>query len=92
MYGTIMGTGIVQFETCIHEILHGLNGCTNIADDVLVFCTTCDEFISNVISFLDYCAQEDMHLNPDKIKIDCPEVPFFGNILSKMDLVLIPRR
>ena len=24
-----------------------------------------------------------MHLNPDEIKIDCPEVPFFRNILSK---------
>ena len=25
------------FETCIHEVLHGLNGCTNITDDVLVY-------------------------------------------------------
>ena len=71
------------FETCIHEILQGLNGCTNIADDVLIYGTTSDEFKSNVISFLDHCVQEDMHLNPDKVKIDCHEVPFFGNILSK---------
>ena len=71
------------FEICICEILQGLNGCTNITDDVLVFCTTYEEFKSNVISFLDHCVEEDMHLNPDKIKIDCPEVPFFGNTLSK---------
>ena len=71
------------FETCIHEILQGLNGCTNIADDVLVFGTTNKEFKSNVISSLDCCVEEDMHFNPDKIKIDCPEVPFFPNILSK---------
>ena len=32
------------FETCIHEVLHGLNGCTDIADDVLVYGTTYDEF------------------------------------------------
>ena len=32
------------FETCIREVLHGLSGCTNIADDVLVYGTTCDEF------------------------------------------------
>ena len=70
------------FETCIREILHGLNGITNITDDVLVFGTTYDEFKSNLISFLDRCV-EDMHLNPDKIQIDCAEVPFFGNILSK---------
>ena len=41
------------FETCIHEILQGLNGCTNIADDVLVFSATYDEFKANVIAFLD---------------------------------------
>ena len=56
---------------------------TNIADDVLVFGTTYDEFKSNMISFLDHYVEEDMHLNPDKIQIDCIEVPFFGNVLSK---------
>ena len=63
--------------------MQGLDGITNIADDVLVFGTTYEEFKSNVISFLDCCAEEHMHLNPDKIKIDCPEVPFFQNVLSK---------
>ena len=71
------------FETCICEILQGLNGCINIIDNILVYGTTYDEFESNMISFLDHCVQEDMHLNPDKVKIDCHEVPFFGNILSK---------
>ena len=71
------------FETCIREILQELNGCTNITDDVLVFGTTYEEFKSNVISFLDLYVEEDMHLNPDKVKIDCTEVPFFGNVLSK---------
>ena len=32
------------FETCMREILQELNGCTNIADNVLVYCTTYDEF------------------------------------------------
>ena len=32
---------------------------------------------------LDCCVQEDMHLNPDKVKIDCHEVPFFRNVLFK---------
>ena len=70
------------FETCICEILQGLNGCTNIAYDVLVFGTTYDEFKANVIAFIDCCVQEDMHLDLDKVKIDCLEVPFFGNVLS----------
>ena len=71
------------FETCIHEILQGLNGYTNIADDVLEFGTTYDEFKANVIAFLDRCVQEDMHFNPYKVKIYCLKVPFFGNVLSK---------
>ena len=76
------------FETCIREILQGLNGCTNIAIDVLVFGTTYDEFKTKVLAFLDHCVQEDMHLNPDKAKIDCQEVPFFGNTLSDEGLSL----
>ena len=74
------------FETCIHEVLQGLNGCTNITDDVLVCGSACDEFKNNGLAFLDCCVQEDMHLNPDKAKIDCHEVPFFGNVLSKEGL------
>ena len=60
-----------------------MNGCTNIANDILICGSTNDEFKTNVLAFLDHCVQEDMHLNPDKVKIDCHEVPFFGNILSK---------
>ena len=71
------------FETCIHEVLQGLNGCTNITDDVLVYGSMYEEFKTNVLAFLDHCVQEDMHLNLDKVKLDCPEVPFFRNVLSK---------
>ena len=45
------------FETCIHEVLQGLNGCTNIANDVLVYGSTYEEFKSNVLAFLDCCMQ-----------------------------------
>ena len=71
------------FETCICEVLQGLNGCTNIANDVLVYGATYDEFKNNVLAFLDCCVQEDMHLNPDMVKMDCHKVPFFRNVLSK---------
>ena len=72
------------FETCIREILEGLTGVTNIVDDVLIFGRTETEFKTNVISFLDRCVEQDMHLNPDKIQINCTEVLFFGNMLSKV--------
>ena len=71
------------FEMCIDEVLQGLRGCTNIADDVLVYGSTYEDFKTNVLAFLDCYVQEDMYLNQDKIKLDCPEVPFFRNVLSK---------
>ena len=55
------------FESCIQQILEGLNGTINIADDVLVFGCGYSLFKSNVIGFLDQCVEKDLHLNPDKI-------------------------
>ena len=76
-----------MLQTCLkhasEKFLMALSGVTNIADDVLVFGRTESEFKTNVTSFLDRCVEQDMHLNPDKIQIDCEAVPFFGNTLSK---------
>ena len=74
------------FESIIGQILEGLNGTINIADDVLVFGCDYDSFKSNVISFLDRCVEKDLHLNPDKIWINIPNVPFFGQVLTKEGL------
>ena len=74
------------FESIIHQILEGLNGTINIADDVLVFGCDYDSFKSNVISFLDQCVEKDLHLNPDQIQINIPNVPFFGQVLTKEGL------
>ena len=74
------------FESCICQILEGLNGTINITDDVLIFGCDYDSFKSNVISFLDQCVEKDLHLNPDKIWINIPNMPFFGQILTKEGL------
>ena len=74
------------FEKCMREIVTDLNGVVNIADDVLVFGVGKEQFQNNVISFLDHCVERDLHLNPDKIQIDVPSVPFFGQTLTKQSL------
>ena len=66
------------FETCIREILEGLSGITNIADDVLIFGRTECEFKSNVISFVDRCVKQDMHLNADKYRSTAQRYPSLG--------------
>ena len=55
----------------------------NIADDVLVFATKYDKFKENVINFLDRCVEHNLHLNPEKIRINVDSVPFFGQTLTK---------
>ena len=55
------------FDSCIPQILEGLNGTINIADDVLVFGCYYSSFKSNVIGFLDRCMEKDLHLKSDKI-------------------------
>ena len=57
------------FELCIRQLLQDLRGVLNIADDILVFGRTKEEFNSNVI-FLDRCVKEDIHLNSDKVQIN----------------------
>ena len=71
------------FKICIQKLLQDLQGVLNIADDILLLGRTESEFNANVISFLDRCVQEDIHLNPDKIKINTDSVPFFGHVLTK---------
>ena len=64
--------------------MHDLPGVLNIADDILVFGETYEEFKDNVLRFLDRCVEKDLHLNADKFKLNCDAVPFFGHLLTKM--------
>ena len=64
------------FESCIHQILEGLNGVINIADDVLLYSTDYKSFKKNVIGFLDQCVEKDLHLNPGKIHIKVTKCSF----------------
>ena len=71
------------FEQCLCDILHGLDGVFNIADDILVIGETYEEFKDNVIRFLDQCVEKDLHLNSGKFKLNCGTVTFFGHLLTK---------
>ena len=71
------------FEKCMRNIVDGLQEVVNIADDVLVFAMKYEKFKEHVINFLDRCIEHDLHLNPDKIRINVDSVPFFGQTLMK---------
>ena len=80
------------FEQCLHDILHGLDGVFNIADDILVTGETYEEFKDNVIRFLDRCVEKDLHLNADKFKLDCDTVTFFGHLLTQNGMKPDPKK
>ena len=64
------------FEKCMQNIVDGLEGVVNIAIKY-------DKFKENVINFLDRCVEHDLHLNPEKIRINVDPVLFFGQTLTK---------
>ena len=76
------------FETCMRNIVDGLQGVINIMDDVHVYASDYGVFKSNVVSFLDHCVEHDLHLNLDKIRINVDSVPFFGQTLTKNGLMM----
>ena len=76
------------FEACMRDIVDGLQGVMNIADDVLVYASDYDVFKSHFVSFLDCCVEHDLHLNLDKIRINVDSVPFFGQTLTKNGLMM----
>ena len=70
------------FESALCELLSGLPGVTNIADDILVYGSTQEEH-DDVICFLEWCLEINLHLNPNKVKINCTSLPFFGMVLTE---------
>ena len=68
-------------ESSLCTCTSDLPGCTNIADNILIFGRTQEEHDSNVIQFLECCLDMNIKHNPEKAQINCKEVPYFGNIL-----------
>ena len=52
------------FESALRDLLSGLPGMKNIADDILVFRSTQEEHDANVIRFLERCPEIDLHFKP----------------------------
>ena len=80
------------FQSALQDLLSGLPGIKNIADGILVFESTQEEHDANVIRFLERCLEIDLHLNPDKVKINCSSVPFFGMVLTAGGIKQDPKK
>ena len=80
------------FESALCDLLSGLPGVTNIADDMPIYGSTQEEHDANVICSLECCLEINLHLNPDKVKINCKSVPFFGMILTESGIKPDPKK
>ena len=77
-----------EFQRRLHDILCGMEGVVNIADDIIVIGR--GEFLADahvdhdntVFELLNRLSQHNLKLNPDKIKFKTYTAPFMGHVLS----------
>ena len=80
------------FEMIIKDMIKGLSGVINIADDLLIFGSTIEEYDRNLLAVLERCKEIGLTLNPKKFKFKCKMVPFFGNVVSDQGILPDPKK
>ena len=77
-----------EFQRRIHDVLCGLEGVVNIADDIIVIgrgktlTEATQDHDRTVIELMDRLAQHGLRLNQDKIKFKTHTAPFMGHTLT----------
>ena len=77
-----------EFQCRIHDVLCGLEGVINIADDIIVvdrgktLSEAAHDHDRTVIELMDRLSLHGLRLNPDKIKFKTCTAPFMGHILT----------
>ncbi len=67
-----------EFQRRIHDVLCGIDGIINIADDMAAIL----DHDRTVVELLRYLNQHQLKLNPDKIQLKSYTAPFMGHILT----------
>ena len=80
------------FEMIIKDMIKGLPGVVNIADDLLIFGSNVEEHDRNLLAVLERCKEIGLTLNPKKFKFKCKMVPFFGNVVSDKGILPDPKK
>ena len=77
-----------EFQRCLHDVLCGIEGVVNIADDIIVIgrggtlADAIQDHDRTVIALLNRLSHHNLKLNPDKIKFKTSTAPFIGHILT----------
>ena len=83
-----------EFQRRQREVLEGLRGVINIADDILVFGSgnsqkeADQDHDTNLLALLNRCRERNLKLNPDKFKFRLREVSFMGHRITDHGLIV----
>ena len=86
------------FQRKMHELAEGLAGIEVVADDFLVvglgdsYEEAARDHDKILLAFLKRCEEQDMHLNPEKMKLRQDEVLFIGHLASAQGLRVDPSK
>ena len=70
------------FQHTLSQVLHGLPGCLNIADDILVYGKTQDEHDRNLRAVIQRLLECNLTLAKDKCVLSQPSVEYYGHTFS----------
>ena len=82
-----------EFQRRQHEVIEGLAGVINVADDILIFGKgntyeeASEDHDKNLIALLDRCRERNLKLNPRKLKFKLTSVSFMGHTVTDQGLV-----
>ena len=82
------------FQKKIDETFGSIPGCVGIADDLVIigFKEDGSDHDRNLIRVLETARKTGVRFNPDKMKIRCKEIPFFGHVIGKDGLKPDPKK
>ena len=80
------------FQSAVEQLLSGIPGCKNMADDILVYGCTKDEHDRNLRLVLNRLKEHGATLNKDKCTFGQQSVKFYGHIFSAAGVKADPKK
>ena len=80
MFG--LNSALEVFQSAVEQLLSGIPGCKNVADDILVYGCTKDEHDRNLRLVLNRLKEHGATLNKDKCTFGQQSMKFYGHIFS----------
>ena len=88
--GTVVASDV--FQKKLDEIFHNVPGVTGIADDMVIYRKSIEEYDKHFLNFLSIVSKNNLKLNALKLQFQLEEVSFFGHSWSSKEISLDPKK